>query len=172
MNRNLWPGFEGSRTLAPSRAGTGGVKQPDWQHVWTSLSLWESRFCLAERLVGTEANDGQSEGVNGQLIVLHTFAEDIGNAGCPSLPLELGMIRRIRVHPLKLNPSRIRRLPEVVKNDVLDLYVDVRKGRIFDVGLDDVVFALLLDDGPLHVAIEEVQGIGLIAFDSEAIAEK
>jgi hypothetical protein len=43
---------------------------------------------LAERLVGPEAHDGQAERVHGKFIVLHVLAEDIGNAGRPSLPLE------------------------------------------------------------------------------------
>src|SRR5260370_85885 len=75
---------------------------------------------LAERLVGPEAHDGQAEWVDGQLIVLHVFAEDIGNAGRPSLPLEFGMIRRIGVHLLELDAGRIGRLTQVVKDDVLD----------------------------------------------------
>jgi hypothetical protein len=47
-------------------------------------------WSLAERLVGPEAHDGQAEWVDGNLIVLHVLAEDIGNACCPSLPLEFG----------------------------------------------------------------------------------
>ena len=82
---------------------------------------------LAERLVGPEAHDGQTEGVHGQLIVLHVLAEDIGDAGCPSLPLEFGMIRGIGVHLLELDARRIRRLSQVVKDDVLDLHIDIRK---------------------------------------------
>ena len=67
---------------------------------------------LAERLVGPETHDGQTEGVHGKLIVLHVLAEDIGDAGCPSPPLEFGMVRRIAV-----------RLPYVdvqIKNVILD----------------------------------------------------
>ena len=35
---------------------------------------------------------------------------------------------------------------------------------------DDVVLALLVDHGALHVAIEEVEGVRLVALDGEAIA--
>ena len=125
---------------------------------------------LAERLVGPEAHDGQTEGVHGKLIVLHVLAEDIGNAGSPSLPLEFGMIRRIGEHLLELDARRIGRLAQVVKDDVLDLHIDIRKSAVFDVGLNDVVLALLVDHGPLHVAIQEVERLGLIALDGEAIA--
>ncbi len=63
---------------------------------------------LLERLVGPEAHDGQPEGVHRQFIVLYDLAEDIGNAGGPSFPLEFRMICRIRVHLLELDASRIR----------------------------------------------------------------
>ncbi len=48
-------------------------------------------------MVGSKAHGGQTERVHGQLTILHVLAEDVGDAGCPSLPLELGIIRRIRV---------------------------------------------------------------------------
>ena len=67
-----------------------------------------SVILLLERLVGPEADDGQSQRIDSQLIVLHVVAEDIGHAGGPSLPLEFGMIRRVRVHLLELNARRIR----------------------------------------------------------------
>ena len=58
------------------------------------MSLWAVDESLAECLVGPEAHDGQTERVHGQLVVFHVLAEDVGDAGCPSLPLEFGMIRR------------------------------------------------------------------------------
>src|SRR5260370_25433941 len=106
---------------------------------------------LAERLVGPEAHDGQAEWVDGQLIVLHVFAVDIGNAGRPSLPLEFGMIRRIGVHLLQLDAGRIGRLTQVVKDDVLDLYIDIRKGAVFGASVNDLVPARLVDDGALQL---------------------
>src|SRR5713101_4089300 len=124
---------------------------------------------LAERLVGPETHDGQTERVHGQLFVFHVLAEDIGDAGCPSLPLEFGMIRRIAVHLLELNTRRIRRLSQVVKDDVLDLDIDIRQGAVFDVVLDAVVLALLIDYGTLYIAIEEVKRLRLIAFDRETV---
>jgi hypothetical protein len=80
-------------------------------------------WSLAERLVGPEAHDGQAEWVDGNLIVLHVLAEDIGNACCPSLPLESVMICRIREHLLELDARRKGRLKQVVKDDVFDLNV-------------------------------------------------
>src|SRR6266496_888485 len=44
---------------------------------------------LLERLVGPEADNGHSERIDGQLVVLHLLAEDVGHAGSPSFPLEL-----------------------------------------------------------------------------------
>src|ERR1700730_10173857 len=112
---------------------------------------------LAERLVGPETHDGQTEGVHGKLIVLHVLAKDIGNAGCPSLPLEFGVIRGIRVNLLELYPRRIRRLAKVVEDDVLDLDIYIQIGTVFDVVLNAVVLAFLVDDGALNIAIEEVE---------------
>src|SRR5260370_13792783 len=127
---------------------------------------------LAERMVGPEAHDGQPEWVDGQLIVLHVLAEDIGNAGRPSLPLEFGVIRRVGVHLLELDAGRIGRLTQVVKDDVLDLYIDIRKGAVFDVSLNEVVPAFLVDYGALHVAIQEVKRVGLVALNGETVAAK
>ena len=68
----------------------------------------ESRFVpLVECLVGPEAHDGQPQRVYGQLVVFHVLAEDIGDAGRPSLALEFGMICRVGVHLFKFNPRRI-----------------------------------------------------------------
>ena len=74
---------------------------------------------LLERLVGPEADDGQSEGIHGQLVVLYRLAEDVGDAGGPLLPPELGMIRGIGEDLLELDARRIGRLAQVVENDVL-----------------------------------------------------
>src|SRR5581483_5442829 len=43
---------------------------------------------LVERLVGSEPNDGQAEGIYSQLVVLNILAEDVGHAVGPSLTLE------------------------------------------------------------------------------------
>src|ERR1039458_5608952 len=136
-------------------------------HRLVSGILWLS---LAERLVGPETHDGQTEGVHGELIVLHVLAKDIGDAGCPSLPLEFAMIGGVGVNLLELDARRIRRLSEVVKDDVLDLDIDIRQGAVFDVVPNAVVLALLVDDGALHIAIEEVERLRLITFDGETIA--
>src|SRR6202161_3079431 len=93
---------------------------------------------LAECLVGPEAHDGQTERVYGKLIVLHILAKDIGDAGCPSLPLEFGMIRGGGVHLLELDARRIRGLSQVIEDDVLDLYIDIRQAAVLDVVLNAV----------------------------------
>ena len=80
------------------------------------------------------------------------------------------MIRGVGVHLLELDARRIRGLSQVVKDDVLDLYIDIRQAAVFDVVLNAVVLALLLDDGTLYVAIEEVERGGLVPLDGEAIA--
>ena len=56
------------------------------------------RFRSVECLVSPEANDGQPERIYGQLVVLHVLAKDVRDAGGPSFPLDLGMIRRVRKH--------------------------------------------------------------------------
>jgi hypothetical protein len=73
---------------------------------------------LAERLVGAEANNGQSKGIHRQFVILDVLAENIGNAGRPALTLNLTMIRWIREHLLELNPCRIWRLSKIVENDI------------------------------------------------------
>src|ERR1017187_2332431 len=125
-------------------------------HEYASGQVDES---LAECLVRPEAHDGQTEGVHGKLIVFHILAKDIGDAGCPSLPLEFRMIRGVGVHLLELDARRIRRLSQVVKDDVLNLHIDIRQAAVFDVILNAVVLALLVDHGALHVAIEEIKGL-------------
>jgi len=119
---------------------------------------------LLERLVGPEADDGQSEGVHGQLVVPDRFAEDVGDAGGPLLPPELGMVRGIGEDLLELDARRIGRLTQVVENDALDLHIDERERAVFGVIGDDVVFGFLVDHHALHVAIQEVEGVGLIVF--------
>ena len=34
---------------------------------------------------------------------------------------------------------------------------------------DDIVFSFLVDHGPLNIAVEEIESVGLIALDGEAI---
>src|ERR1700731_3122988 len=125
---------------------------------------------LAERLVRPETHDGQTEGVHGKLIIFYILAKDIGDAGCPSLPLEFGMIRGVVVHLLELDARRIRRLSQVIKDDVLDLHNDIRQGAVFHLVLNAVVLALLVDHGALHIAIEEEERLRLITSDGEAVA--
>jgi hypothetical protein len=60
-----------------------------------------------ERLVGPEANDGQAERIDGQLVVFHAVAEDIGDAGGPLLAFEFRMVGRIGKEFLELDPRRI-----------------------------------------------------------------
>ncbi len=45
--------------------------------------------------------------------------------GRPSLPAEFGMILRIREDLLELDARRIRRLSQVIKDDVLGLDIDI-----------------------------------------------
>jgi hypothetical protein len=42
-----------------------------------------------------------------------------------SFPLEFGAVRRIAVHLLELDACRIRRLPQVVEDYVLDLDINI-----------------------------------------------
>ena len=67
-----------------------------------------SGFCLLERLVSPELYQREPEWINLNLVVLHDRAENIGDAGCPTLALELGMVCRIREDFHKLNSRRIR----------------------------------------------------------------
>lgn len=125
---------------------------------------------LLERLVGPEADDGQTEGVHGQFVVPDRLAEDVGDASGPLLPPELDMIRGIGEDLLELDAGRIGRLAQVIENDAFDLHIDERERAVFGVIGDDVVFALLVDHSSLHVAVEKVKRVRLIAFDGEAIA--
>ncbi len=71
---------------------TKGVTRAICGRVWTwnapRMGAGFGPFESVERLVGPEADDGQPEGVHGQLVVLHLLAEDVSDAGCPLLPLE------------------------------------------------------------------------------------
>ena len=92
------------------------------------LSIWDDS--LAERLIGAEAHDRQSQRIDREFVVLHVFAEDVGDGRRPSFPLHFAVVRRIGEHLLKLNARRIRRLPQIIENDVFDLDIDKRKARI------------------------------------------
>jgi hypothetical protein len=74
------------------------------------------------------------------------------------------VIRGIGEDLLELDARRIRRLPQVVENDVFDFHIDKRERAVFGVTGNDVVIALLVDHHPLRVAIQEVEGVGLIVF--------
>ena len=63
-----------------------------------------SGFCLLERLVSPELYQRETEGIDLNLVVLHNGAEDIGDAGRPTLALELGMVRRVCEDFHELNP--------------------------------------------------------------------
>ena len=89
--------LQGSGSPAPPRTETDGGKYPGWQQLRTLEASGNPVRSLAKRLVGPEAHDGQSEGIHGQLTVPDCLAKDVGNAGCPSLPLEFRMIRWIRI---------------------------------------------------------------------------
>jgi hypothetical protein len=144
--------------------------------------MWEcgsSGFCVVpactvdssvERLVGPEANDRQPQGVHRQFIVLHVFAEYVRHAGCPSLAFDFRVVCGISEHLFKLNTRRIGRLPQIVEHDLLHFDVDIRKGAVLDVRLNDVVLSLLVNDCPLNIAVEEVKGAGLVTLYRESIA--
>ena len=186
LNRSLLSSGIGSAD-GRHRAPSGALSKARSGHAWRSTrrvgltsrtdsvtihrsDLGFGLVLLAECLVGPEADDGQPQRVHGQLVVLHVLAEDIGHAGDPSLPLEFGMIRRVRVHLLELDPRGIGRLPQVVQNNVLDLDIDIRKRAVAPVRLNDLVLLLLGNHGPLHIAIEEIERVRLIALDGEAVA--
>ncbi len=60
---------------------------------------------LLESLIGSESHDGQSKGINGKLVVLYVLPEDVSDAGGPTLPFQLGVVRRIAEHFHEFNPS-------------------------------------------------------------------
>ena len=62
-----------------------------------------STLLLLERLVGPKADDGQSQRIDGQLVVLDLVPEDIGHASGPLLTLEHGVVRWVREYSLELN---------------------------------------------------------------------
>ena len=63
---------------------------------------------LTKCLVGAEADDRQTQGVDGQFVILHVFAEDIGDGCGPSFALDFAVVRRIREHLFEFDPRRIR----------------------------------------------------------------
>ena len=56
-----------------------------------------------ECLVGPEMDDGQPEGIDGQLLVLYLVPEDVGDAGGPLLPPDHGLIRGVGEDLLELD---------------------------------------------------------------------
>ena len=74
---------------SPSKASLApiGVKQPNWRHIGTWKVSGMVFGSLVESLVCAEAHDSQPQRIDGQLLVLHCLAEDIGNAGNPPLSL-------------------------------------------------------------------------------------
>lgn len=105
--RTDWPDH-----CACASSGRRGAEELAVHSGWTTSaeldmktsSLWEVHSLLLERLVCPEANDGQSQRIDGQLVVLDLVPEDIGHAGGPLLPLEHGVVCRVREYSLELNP--------------------------------------------------------------------
>src|SRR5581483_203824 len=123
-----------------------------------------------ECLVCPEADDSQTQRIHCQFVVLYPVAENVSDAGGPLFPFELRMVRGIGEDFLEFNPRGIRGLAEIVKDDVLDLYIYERERTVLDIVRDDVVFVFLIDHRSLHVAVEKVESVGLVALDSEAIS--
>ena len=80
------------------------------------------------------------------------------------LPPELGVIRGIGEDLLELDARRIGRLAQVVQDDVLHFHLDERERAVFGVIGKNIVLAFLVDHSVPHVAVEEVERVGLIAF--------
>ena len=68
------------------------------------------------------------EWIHLDLAVLNGITKNIGDAGGPALAFDLRMVRRVRVDFQELDARRIRRLPQLIKDDVLDLNIDVWDG--------------------------------------------
>lgn len=81
--------------LCRLRRNEGRICRDLWPRVDMASLVFGLWLDLLERLVGPEADDGQSERIDGQFVVLHLIAKDIGDAGGPLLPLEFGVICRI-----------------------------------------------------------------------------
>ena len=93
--------------LCRLRRNEGRICRDLWPRVDMGSLVFGLWLDLLERLVGPEADDGQSQRIDGQLLVLHLLAEDVGDAGGPLLPLEFAMIRGIRINLLELDARRI-----------------------------------------------------------------
>ena len=92
-----------------------------------------------------------------QRIVGDVVRENVRHAGRPGLALDEGVVSRCGEYLVEFNACRIGRLPEVVKDDVLDLDIDI---GLCDVTLERgncFVFLLLADDSLLDVRIQEVK---------------
>ena len=90
LNANLGLLFRLQRNEGPICRDLGPRKDMENASIWNAGF---SRFRSVEGLVGSEANDGQPERVNGQFIVLHVLTEHVCDAGRPSFPLQFRMIR-------------------------------------------------------------------------------
>ena len=90
--------------LCRLRRNEGRICRDLWPRVDMASLVFGLWLDLLERLVGPEADDGQSERIDGQFIVLHVLPEDIGDGGCPSFLLQLAMVRGVREDFHELNP--------------------------------------------------------------------
>src|SRR5215469_11470019 len=112
---------------------------------------------LAERLVGAEPHDSQTQRIDRELVVPDVFAENIRDGRRPALAFHFAVVGGIGVHFFELDASRIRGLAQVVKDDILDFHVDKGKATIPDITLDEIVLPLLVDHRALNIAIQKVQ---------------
>jgi hypothetical protein len=125
---------------------------------------------LAECLIDPEANNSQAQWIYREFVVLHVFAENIGDGRCPALTLQFGVVDWIREHLLKLDARRIWRLAQVIQDDIFHFNVHKRKARISNIILDKVVLTLLVDHRALDVAVQIIERICLVPLDGEPVA--
>ncbi len=139
------------------------------------LLLYMALNCIsgrssAERLVGAEPHDGQTQRIDREFVVPDVFTEHVRDRRRPALAFHFAMVGGVREHLFELNPSRIWGLTQVIENNVLDFDVDKREASIPDVILDEVVLPLLVDDRALNVAIQKIERVHLIPLDRESVA--
>src|ERR1700722_16212798 len=118
-----------------------------------------------ERLIFAEVGDGDAEGVNRNQFIGYLGLEEEYKIRSVKIALELAMVGwRVIDHVEVPSRTKGRRL-HLFQRDFLYIHVDFRRGRIGDELLDDVVFAIGVEDAVRELAVEEVKRLREIVLN-------
>src|SRR5579871_3476911 len=138
------------RRLIPTRLARACCVQP--------LSLRKKRILFfIECLVLPGVGNGESERVNGNQFIRDFAAKNENEIGGVELSLKLAVVYGRVVHHIEVHTGAIRRVLEAFKGNVLNVNVDLGRGRVRKESLYDRAFLVGVENAIRQAAVEEVE---------------